>query len=132
MVIRPHYLAYFNVLAGGPESGYRHLVDSSLDWGQDLPGLKRWLEAAEGHSAAPAAVYLSYFGSGNPAVYGIDARQIYSYQDWRAAPPLYELTGGIYCVSATMLQSLYTRAPGPWAAPYERAYQVARGEFEPC
>ena len=30
-----------------------------------------------------------------------------------------------------MLQSLYTRAPGPWAAPYERAYQMARVELEP-
>jgi dolichyl-phosphate-mannose-protein mannosyltransferase len=128
MAIRPHYLAYFNVLAGGPESGYRHLVDSSLDWGQDLPGLKRWLDAHDFTSSAPA--YLSYFGSGDPAAYGIRARQIYSYQDWRTAPPLYPLTGGIYCVSATMLQSLYTRAPGPWAAPYERAYQMTRAEFE--
>ena len=57
IAIRPHYLAYFNVLAGGPESGYRHLVDSSLDWGQDLPGLKRWLQAAEGNSESPAKVY---------------------------------------------------------------------------
>ena len=53
IAIRPHYLAYFNVLAGGPESGYRHLVDSSLDWGQDLPGLKRWLEVAEADSESP-------------------------------------------------------------------------------
>src|SRR5262249_51727095 len=39
LAIAPHYLAYFNELAGGPSQGYRHLVDSSLDWGQDLPGL---------------------------------------------------------------------------------------------
>ncbi len=30
----PHYLAYFNLLAGGASHGYRHLVDSSLDWGR--------------------------------------------------------------------------------------------------
>jgi hypothetical protein len=40
---RPNYLAYFNAFAGGTANGWRHLVDSSLDWGQDLPGLKRWL-----------------------------------------------------------------------------------------
>jgi len=39
--VRPDYLSYFNQAAGGPEGGYRHLVDSSLDWGQDLPGLKK-------------------------------------------------------------------------------------------
>ncbi len=44
MRIWPDYLAYFNSLAGGPRSGYQHLVDSSLDWGQDLVGLKRWLD----------------------------------------------------------------------------------------
>eukprot|EP01035_Chromulina_nebulosa_P014395 gene14395-19057_t len=42
--IRPHYLAYFGPQAGGPEKGYTHLVDSSLDWGMNLPGLKRWLD----------------------------------------------------------------------------------------
>jgi hypothetical protein len=39
----PNCLTYFNEFAGGPKNGYRHLVDSSLDWGQDLPGLKDWL-----------------------------------------------------------------------------------------
>jgi hypothetical protein len=32
----PHQLAYFNELAGGPDNGWRHLLGSSLDWGQDL------------------------------------------------------------------------------------------------
>lgn len=31
----PHYIAYFNELVGGPARGYRYLVDSNLDWGQD-------------------------------------------------------------------------------------------------
>ncbi len=46
--IWPDYLAYFNLLAGGPSNGYRHLVDSSLDWGQDLKELRRWLGCAPG------------------------------------------------------------------------------------
>ncbi|PID86362.1 MAG: hypothetical protein CSB13_03810, partial [Chloroflexi bacterium] len=32
----PHYLAYFNQLAGGPDNGWRIAVDSNIDWGQDL------------------------------------------------------------------------------------------------
>ncbi len=38
----PHSLSYFNELVGGPKGGPRHLLDSNIDWGQDLPGLRRW------------------------------------------------------------------------------------------
>jgi hypothetical protein len=34
LAIHPHYLAYFNEVAGGPEHGWRWLIDSNLDWGQ--------------------------------------------------------------------------------------------------
>jgi hypothetical protein len=43
-MVHPDYLAYFNVLAGGPSGGERYLLDSNLDWGQDLARLKQWLE----------------------------------------------------------------------------------------
>jgi len=33
--VHPHYLAYFNELAGGPANGARWLIDSNLDWNQD-------------------------------------------------------------------------------------------------
>jgi hypothetical protein len=64
----PDYLAYFNGIVS-PREGYRHLVDSSLDWGQDLPGVKTYLDA----HPADGPFYLSYFGAGNPATYGITA-----------------------------------------------------------
>ena len=127
--IWPSYLAYFSGLAGGPAQGYRHLVDSSLDWGQDLPALRQWLERRR-REGLRSSVYLSYFGSGDPAHYGMDVRQIFSYQDWRAEPPLYDLAGGIYCISATMLQSVYTLARGPWAVQYQQRYQRMRQAIE--
>jgi hypothetical protein len=34
--VYPHQLSYFNEWAGGPAHGSRHLIHSSLDWGQDL------------------------------------------------------------------------------------------------
>jgi len=29
----PGLSSYFNQVTGGPKNGYKHLVDSSLDWG---------------------------------------------------------------------------------------------------
>ena len=34
--VSPDYLAYFNTFAGGPSGGHRYLLDSNLDWGQDV------------------------------------------------------------------------------------------------
>lgn len=62
----PHYLAYFNEFAGGSANGYRSLVDSNLDWGQDLKGLKAYMD-----SRGIDRIYLSYFGSDSPTRYGI-------------------------------------------------------------
>ena len=41
----PHGIAYFNASSGGTGRGHRHLLDSNLDWGQDLLELQRWREA---------------------------------------------------------------------------------------
>jgi hypothetical protein len=41
----PHSMSYFNELAGGPENGPKHLIDASIDWGQDLYFLADWCEA---------------------------------------------------------------------------------------
>jgi Dolichyl-phosphate-mannose-protein mannosyltransferase len=45
MAIYPHSLSYFNELAGGPDNGQRYLLNSNIDWGQDLLYLKKWVEA---------------------------------------------------------------------------------------
>jgi len=64
--IGPNYLAYFNELAGGPAGGRRWLVDSNLDWGQDLIRLRELLKRR-----GIEQVKLSYFGSAPPEAYGI-------------------------------------------------------------
>lgn len=119
LVIRPDYLTYFNVFAGGPRDGWKHMVDSSLDWGQDLPALKRWLDAHGVNNFNDA--YLAYFGTGMPYNYGITVRPLteYGFRDANYRP----LRRGVYCISATRLQSIYTIATGHWAKPYEAAYQ---------
>jgi hypothetical protein len=62
----PNYLSYFNAGAGGGRNGYHYLLDSNLDWGQDLKRLKAWLET---HDAQPFC--LSYFGTVDVSYYGI-------------------------------------------------------------
>lgn len=120
--IRPDYLAYFNELAGGPRQGYRHLVDSSLDWGQDLPGLKRWLDQHRESDEQQLPVYLSYFGTGSPGDYGVDVLPLPWYPDWRRQSTP-DLGPGIYCISATMLQCVYVEPRGPWSVASEQEYQ---------
>ena len=80
----PRYLAYFNVLAGGSAHGYRHLVDSSLDWGQDLPGIKRYIESHPNDGPA----FLSYFGTASPDSYAIPAQYLHSVRGQDVAPAM--------------------------------------------
>jgi Dolichyl-phosphate-mannose-protein mannosyltransferase len=120
IMIRPDYLAHFNPIAGGPKEAHRVFVDSSLDWGQDLPRLRTWLD----DNAGDRKVFLSYFGSGSPAHAGIRAVRLGDgYFDWspRSTPP--RLSGGIYCFNATMFRRVYTHVRGPWTEAYEEKYR---------
>jgi hypothetical protein len=63
----PHHEAYFNEVAGGPENGAAWLVDSNLDWGQDLPALRQLME-----ERGIEEVNLAYFGTALPEAYGIN------------------------------------------------------------
>ncbi|MDI1335419.1 MAG: glycosyltransferase family 39 protein [Lacunisphaera sp.] len=125
--VAPHYLAFFNVLAGGPANGHRLLVDSSLDWGQDLPGLARWLRENNAGSATQP-VFLSYFGSGEPKYYGIKAVALPFVNGFKLAHPWYEPGPGLYCVSATMLSEVYGTERGPWTTAAEKEYQQLRAD----
>ena len=98
--IAPHYLAYFNELVGGPTQGYKYLVDSNLDWGQDLKGLKRYMDA---HGID--RVWLSYFGSASPDYYGIRYNYLPSYHIFKPSPD--RLPTSFVAISATNLQGLY-------------------------
>lgn len=70
----PHYLAYFNGVVP-PAKAYRHLVDSSLDWGQDLPAVRGYLAK---HPASQP-VFFSYFGAASPEFHGVHARALHSF-----------------------------------------------------
>lgn len=121
--IRPDYLAYFNQLAGGPRHGYRHLVDSSLDWGQDLPGLRRWLGEHGFDAPGVTPPYLAYFGTGSPDYYGIRATHLPCFFERPGHEHVdLQLRGGCYCVSATMLQGVPYHPHLTWTDAEEQQY----------
>jgi len=80
----PNYLAYFNGIVA-PGSAFRHVVDSSLDWGQDLPAVRAYVER---RPAGEGPIYFSYFGAASPDYYGIRAYPLYSVSgiDWLRRP----------------------------------------------
>lgn len=102
--IFPNYLAYFNQLIGGPKNAYKHLVDSSLDWGQDLKTLGKWLEANP--ERANKTLYLSYFGSDIPTRFKISGKILPGYNLFDHENKFF-LEKGLYAISATMLQFVY-------------------------
>lgn len=57
-LIYPRDLTFFNELALGPDNGWRVLVDSNLDWGQDLGELVDFVRERD-----IGSIYVSYFGS---------------------------------------------------------------------
>ncbi len=67
--VYPHSLSYFNELAGGPDSGYKHLANSNIDWGQDLYYFRAW---AETHPEA-RPLGLAYYNLINYRICGADS-----------------------------------------------------------
>jgi len=102
VTIFPHNLAYFNELAGGPDNGYKWLVDSNLDWGQNLKELKMWLDAR-----GVERVFISQFSPSRPEVYGLLATMLPPSP--RAGPfAPFDPAPGWYAIGATTLQGVYT------------------------
>jgi hypothetical protein len=63
----PNYLGFFNAVSGGTSNGPKYLLDSNIDWGQDLLRLKRYQNE---HGKPPLC--LAYFGSADVRYYGLE------------------------------------------------------------
>lgn len=100
----PGYLAYFNVLAGGKDGGAEHLLDSNLDWGQDLGRLARWMREHD-----VATIDLAYFGTADPKAYGVRYRAVYFFGQPRPeASYVKPASGELVAVSRNFLHGLFT------------------------
>ncbi|MCP4590062.1 MAG: glycosyltransferase family 39 protein [bacterium] len=71
-VTHPNYLSFFNAAAGGASGGQEWLVDSNLDWGQDLYRVGAVARRMKGEEP----IQLLYFGHVSPGLYGIRARPL--------------------------------------------------------
>lgn len=140
--IAPHYLAYFNWASGGPRRVPPRLIDSNLDWGQDLVGLREWCRA----HAPGQPVGLAYFGQINPTLFAFRGDPL----DWFLPPvmpgtltmmerkgglppprlvgPRKRLAPGYYAVSVSLLYGLPWRLydpspaiPDAWAPAWSAA-----------
>lgn len=102
--VYPHQDAYFNELAGDWTQWSSFLVDSNLDWGQDLPALHDWLVE---HGVE--RVNLAYFGKAVPEAYGVQYQPLPSYLrfvegvELNAYNPITPEPGW-YAISATSLR----------------------------
>ncbi len=130
--VAPHFLAYFNVFGGGPERGSEHLIDSNLDWGQDLVNLKAWADA----NAPGEPIGIAYFGQINPDIFRLRGSGL----NWflppsrpRTVTPLPpgraagKVEPGLYAVSASLAHGLPWRVydPARWAP-----YSAEKGAFD--
>ncbi len=106
----PSYVAYFNQLINR-DRDYEALVDSNLDWGQDLIALREWQRAKN-----VTDLNLAYFGTARPEAYGVSAKLLpgFALNDYGPEVDGFNATAlppGHYAISATSLQlgALYSR-----------------------
>jgi hypothetical protein len=92
--IAPYFISYFNESVGGAKNGYKYVVDSNLDWGQDLKRLANFVEKNNVEK-----IKLDYFGGGSPP-YCLGEK----FEPWQSAKGRPE-AGSWLAVSLTFLQN---------------------------
>lgn len=105
----PHYLPFFNELAGFAGGGERILGDSNLDWGQDLSAAAEFLERR-----GVAEAILGYFGTASPFAERIRWQVLPPTQRPKSKDPWIVMApeGEQWLVlSTTNRQGVYYRAP---------------------
>jgi hypothetical protein len=108
MWVAPHFLSYFNEIAGGASGGSRYLADSNIDWGQDLDELGRYCR-----SRGIVKIKLSYFGTASPETAGVPYLMLPSVTSgWKTRSSANSVEAGdVVAVSVTNLRRVYFRNP---------------------
>ncbi len=124
-VATPRYLSYFNFTAGGSKGGWRYLLDSNIDWGQDLPRVKAWME----ESGTPE-IYLAYFGTADPAAYGIRYHKTIMVHDFHPERPRrMPHSGDLIAISVNLLQGLYLDRDEAFARELHRRALISNAQI---
>ncbi len=120
LIVFPHYIPYFNELAGGPDNGIGFLDDSNIEWGQDLGSLPEYLAgSAIGEHSSNRILAFSPL---EPADYGFAADPA------GLSDAAWPSPGVTYLMGASFLQrnSLYQHCPGVRLHWLERYRPVAK------
>jgi hypothetical protein len=96
----PHYLAFFNLAAGGMEAGPRWLLDSNIDWGQDVKKLKAYTDRQRIDT-----IGVALFTNADPAYYGLRATEL------PVLPEELRMMNGWAAVSVTSIFDVYNQQP---------------------
>ena len=112
ILVFPHYLSYFNEIAGATANGYKYAVDSNYDWGQDLKRLIRYVEKKK-----IAKIGVDYFGGGSPKYYL--GEKFIPWWSSRGEPP----KNTWLAVSASFLQSAFGETTKGFTRKPEDSYE---------
>ncbi len=107
LVAYPSYISYFNELIGSPRNADEFLIDSNLDWGQDLRRLDAW---CRDHHVT--RLTLHYFGGADPGYDMQSARPLLL-----RGPGYGPLPKGWFALSRHLYRVSF--APGIWPADYD-------------
>jgi hypothetical protein len=115
--VYPYYLTYFNELVGGPAGGHNYVVDSNLDWGQDLWRLGDFVKTNHIQK-----IYLDYFGWAEQSFYLGNSFQWMTIGQFTSSNQFLKenLAGGWLAISASYYQeaSFNPAKPYAWLARY--------------
>ncbi len=132
LAIHPHYLAYFNIIAGGSDNGWRWAVDSNIDWGQDIQALGAYVSSRD-----ISHFYAAWLGSAPLTAYGMGQGEPLPVWPVGKADPLSDTfypdnpAPGMYVLSVTQLQGVYARDPAffAWFRDHEPGDRVGYSLF---
>lgn len=113
----PHWLSFFNEASGGPRRGHDWLVNSNIDWGQDIYLLKEWQRG----NAKERPLHAVLFTMSDPRDLGLEFKlpppYVPDHPEIRSADGLRGPQAGLYAVSVSILRGMQTVVPdgeGNW------------------
>ncbi len=111
----PHFLPYYNMLAGGTANGWKVAIDSNYDWGQDLARLRDYV--ATNHINA---ISLDYFGRADPKYYL--GKALVTEKENKHDPP-----SGWFAISASNRQMAFAEGKDGFDVGWNGVYDLLKG-----
>ncbi|MEK7160983.1 MAG: hypothetical protein AAB724_03065, partial [Patescibacteria group bacterium] len=129
--VYPSFLAYFNESIGGTTNGYKYVVDSNLDWGQDLKRLTNWITDYNGCalSKSPQECAASFCGSNCPIEFNQPINKIRLHYFGGGVPEYY--LGDKFVFWWGEYSPMDIIRPGGWLAVSATFLQGGRGQLTP-